>query len=397
MGEARERTSGDSAESFVTGAPTQPGSVSVCIIAQNEASRLPRALESVKWATEIIVVDGGSVDGTADVARRFGARVVFNPWPGFARQRNFAIDAAVGEWVLELDADEAVTPTLSDEVEQFLSSDLSACYDIAALPLRQYFLGRPLGPSGRYPMYRPRLFRRGLYRHDESRAVHEALRPRGPVYPLRGEIAHTLAGSVTEAATDLWRYSRLEARHVRSTPTARAAAVGILLRPSLKFAWRAVIAGGWRDGWRGMVKIAVDCTYDAFVWVWAIWLRLPPQGQGHSTGHFHARGSESKRVGLLVTRGTVLPIAWVRENLQADEVTIFLLRGANSVMETVAPPDRVAPVQPPTWMALLRALDVETMLRPFSILVDTGGLPKIVRAVGSRLVAASVVTVPQAE
>src|SRR5947209_3726192 len=91
--------------------------LSACLIVQDEQDRLPDALASVAFCDEVIVVDGGSGDGTVQIARAGGARVIENPWPGFAAQRNVALDAARGEWILEIDADERVSPPLRRSIE----------------------------------------------------------------------------------------------------------------------------------------------------------------------------------------------------------------------------------------------------------------------------------------
>ena len=86
--------------------------LSITIVAWNEEERLRACLESVAWADEIIVVDGESTDKTVALAREFTDRVWVRPWPGFAAQKNFALEQATGDWVLSLDADERVTPEL---------------------------------------------------------------------------------------------------------------------------------------------------------------------------------------------------------------------------------------------------------------------------------------------
>jgi glycosyltransferase involved in cell wall biosynthesis len=82
--------------------------VTVAIITKNEAARIEAALASVAWADEIVVVDAGSTDSTADIAREAGARVVVEGWPGFPQQKNRAAALATHDWVLSIDADEAI-------------------------------------------------------------------------------------------------------------------------------------------------------------------------------------------------------------------------------------------------------------------------------------------------
>ncbi len=155
--------------------------LSACLIVQDEQDNIAGALDSVSFCDEVIVVDGGSTDRTVEIARARGATVIENPWPGFAAQRNVALDAAQGSWVLELDADERVTPLLRASIERLLASPPPQAA-IAVFPLRHWFLGRLLGPSGKYPAYRSRLFKPSVYRHDEARGVHEGIEPRELVF-----------------------------------------------------------------------------------------------------------------------------------------------------------------------------------------------------------------------
>src|SRR5919199_91752 len=221
--------------------------LAACLIVRDEEERLPGALASVAFCDEIVVVDSGSRDATAAIARAAGARVVENPWPGFAAQRNVALDHATADWVLEIDADERVTPALEEAIRAFLA-DPPAGVDLAAMPRRDIFLGRRLFRAATYPGYRFRMLRRGAYRHDETRTVHEGLLPRGRVWSLGGDLEHLLATNWREVVTDMVRYARLESRMVPRPVVGRTAAIGLLARPAAKFAYRLVIGGGWRDG-----------------------------------------------------------------------------------------------------------------------------------------------------
>src|ERR1700684_4246437 len=118
--------------------------ISACIITRDEASSLPDCLASVAFCDEIVVVDSGSLDATTAIARGAGALVVDQPWLGFAAQRNVALDHASGAWVLEVDADERVSPELRAEILRFLA-DVPAGVDLGALPRREILVGHRLG------------------------------------------------------------------------------------------------------------------------------------------------------------------------------------------------------------------------------------------------------------
>ena len=97
--------------------------LSVTVIAWNEEERLRACLESVAWADEIVVVDAESGDKTVQIAHEYTDKVSVRAWPGFAAQKNFAIDQATGDWILSLDADERVTPELRERVRAILKED----------------------------------------------------------------------------------------------------------------------------------------------------------------------------------------------------------------------------------------------------------------------------------
>src|SRR3989442_9210630 len=165
---------------------TQPR-LSVVVVTLNEEERLRACLESAAWADELIVVDALSQDKTAQIAREFTDRVVVRPWPGFAAQKNFALDQATGDWILSLDADERVTPELRACVEDILRGDGPAAgYSV---PRRNIFWGRWVRHGRLYPDRQMRLFRRGRGRFVDVE-VHESVRVDGPVERLEAPLLH---------------------------------------------------------------------------------------------------------------------------------------------------------------------------------------------------------------
>src|SRR5471032_2996377 len=127
--------------------------LSVAIVTLNEEAALVRTLASVAWAEEIVVVDSGSTDRTVEIARSYGARVIEREWPGFAAQKNIAIEQCTGTWVLSLDADEELTPELQQEIQQLLAhgtDQIFADVDAFYLKRRNMFLGRWIRHGGFY-------------------------------------------------------------------------------------------------------------------------------------------------------------------------------------------------------------------------------------------------------
>jgi len=347
---------------------TGRATVCACIIARDEEQRLPAALASVAFCDEVVVVDSGSRDRTTEVARTAGARVIEHPWRGFGAQRNVAIDTAAGDWILEIDADERITRRLRAEIEAFLA-DPPEGVDICAVPCRDLFMGGRLGPSAKYPKYRLRLFRRGAYRHDERLAVHEGLWAFGRTWAFEGDLEHVLADTFPEAIRDAICYARLEAEQLSGLPSAGARIQGVVVRPLAKLAYRLVVDGGWRDGWRGLAKISLDCWADALVWVLA---------RGASTdGKTPAHYAQER-----VRRGPVRLLAIASGSDSTSRATRWLMSartaGADVALLTDCPPDanggllHVRELERLTPLRLIRALDAETQLRGVDALVPWG-------------------------
>lgn len=163
--------------------------LSVIIITKNEAANIEACLESVGFADEMIVLDSGSVDATADLARKMGAKVVVaKDWPGFGPQKNRALALANGDWVLSIDADERVPPQLADEIRKIVSSPIKNAFEI---PRLTQFCGRWIRHCGWTPDHVLRLFRRGSASFSND-LVHErvALEPNVKLGRLREPLLH---------------------------------------------------------------------------------------------------------------------------------------------------------------------------------------------------------------
>jgi hypothetical protein len=342
------------------------------VIATNEEERLPACLASVAFCDEIVVVDGGSRDATAELAERAGARVVRQDWLGFPAQRNVALDNATCDWVIEVDADERVSPELRRELQDFLA-DPPPGVDIGAFPIRHRYLGGRLGPSAKYPDYRHRLFRRGAYRHDTDRTVHEGIWPRGPVAAFSGELEHELAGSLGEALRDVWSYARREAAQLSPPPGARPYLTGMFARPPAKLAYRLTAGGGWRDGWRGGLHVALAALSDALVWARALRRRGAAGGEAAPVAHFSGAGPGTRA-------GPPRVVAVAHGRARAEDAARWLERAAGAGLDvalitdasTAAQTVRTLEVPGLGPFRLARAVDAEHQLRPIDALVPAG-------------------------
>lgn len=236
--------------------------LSAVVIAQNNADSITRCVESLAFAGEVIVVDGGSHDGTAEAARAAGARVVVNPWPGFSAQRAFAFAQARGEWILSCDSDEAVTPELADEVRRIVDS--SPAENGFWIPRRNRFLGRRIdhGPWARDRVLR--LFRRECGRVTDRR-VHEGVVVDGATGTLVHAIDHHTHRTLSESVARLNRYTSLEAPE--RAGRRRVGVVDAVFPPLGVFAKYYLLRGGWRDGIHGFLLSAITAMYKSVLYI----------------------------------------------------------------------------------------------------------------------------------
>jgi glycosyltransferase involved in cell wall biosynthesis len=233
-------------------------SISVVVITKNEEANIERCLASVAWADEIVVVDSGSVDRTAEIARRFTQRVYDEPWRGFGAQKNLALSYATGDWVLSLDADEWVSESLRDELKAAAQSDGLEAWRV---PRRSSFCGKFLKHSGWWPDYVTRFFRRGKARFSDHR-VHERIIVDGRTGTLKSPLMHESYRTLDQVIEKMNRYSTLAAQDLHSR--GRSASVFTALGRGLwAFIRTYALRAGFLDGREGlMVAVATaESTY----------------------------------------------------------------------------------------------------------------------------------------
>lgn len=243
--------------------------LSAVIIARNEERMIEAAIASCAFADEVVVVDGGSTDATVSLAGRAGARVVERPFEDFARQRNFALSRASGEWALFVDADERVTPGLRDEIAALLAGKPEA--DGYEVPRRAMALGRWLGWHFGKIDAPLRLVRRAVASCAPA-PVHERLEvSTGRTGRLRGELVHLTHRSIAELVDKINRYSDIEAedlsRRGGAAPSRRA-----IVASFPRYFWRFWRSGLRREGMVGAVEAAL-LAFDRTLVLAKLWER----------------------------------------------------------------------------------------------------------------------------
>jgi glycosyltransferase involved in cell wall biosynthesis len=239
--------------------------VTCLVLAQNCAPVLARCLHSLSFADDLLVIDGGSRDDTVAVARALGARVVVNPWPGFAAQRRFALSQARHEWVFFCDSDEEVSPELDAEIRIVLARARGAgAPNGYKVPRRSQFLGAWMD-VGPWALDTPlRLFRAAGARVTEA-SVHEGIQVDGPVALLASPLFHYTHTTLAESISRLNRYTTLEARD--RVERRRVSMLDPLFSPAGVFLKYYVVRGCWRAGMRGYLLACTTAIYKMVLYV----------------------------------------------------------------------------------------------------------------------------------
>lgn len=244
-------------------------SLSVVMIAKNEAELLTECLQSVAWADEIIVLDSGSSDGSVALAESLGAKVyTHTDWQGFGKQRQQAQSYATQDYVLMLDADERITPELRQSIEQALASaDDNVVYSLGR---RNLFLGRFMRHSGWYPDRVNRLYANQRYRYNDD-LVHESLNTGGAkIVPLSGDLLHL-------TCRDFFAFQRKQLHYAeqwaiqRHQAGKRSGFLSILTHTLGAFCKTWLLRAGFLDGKQGLLLAVVNAqyTFNKYAALWA--------------------------------------------------------------------------------------------------------------------------------
>ncbi len=195
--------------------------ISAIIIAKNEEKRIGDCLKSIKWVDEIIVVDNGSTDKTVAIAKKQGAKIIGVSKATFSDLRNKGIKEAKGNWLLYVDSDERVTPSLRREISQLISKPVSQ-YSAYAIPRKNIVLGKELkhGGFGKFD-YVKRLFKKDKLKkwtgdlHEEPNYLHKGRLTIGrenELGHLKNKMTHIKAKTLSEMVEKTNTWSEIEAR-----------------------------------------------------------------------------------------------------------------------------------------------------------------------------------------
>ena len=232
--------------------------LSALVITLNEEKRLPACLASVRFADEIVVVDSGSRDRTLEIARGYTDKIFHQDWLGMNGQKAFALTQTTGDWIFNLDADEATTPELQAEVQAIVARPevQEAGFTI---PRLTFYQGRWIRHGGWYPDRKLRLFRRGLGRFA-GEDPHDQVKIAGPVGELRGELLHYTYEDLAHQVSALSQYAWAAAQ-AKQKAGERFRRHRLLLHPPGAFLRAYLLQQGFRDGLPGLLIAGMNAFY----------------------------------------------------------------------------------------------------------------------------------------
>jgi glycosyltransferase involved in cell wall biosynthesis len=247
----------------------RPKRISAAIIAMNEEDRIVSLLDSLNFVDEIVVVDSGSTDNTVKICERYGANVIPHEWMGYVLQKQFAMDRTSGEWILCLDADEAVSVELRSEITEALNNvdDKVVAFSI---PRLSRYLGKWIYHGGWYPDRKVRLVRRGKASWVGD-SIHEKLEPVGITVQLSNPILHYVYRDISDQVKTINAFSSVVASGAVKSCTWVYVLLGVFHSIG-KFLECAIWKKGLLDGVPGLI-IAINSSFYVFLKHAKIWER----------------------------------------------------------------------------------------------------------------------------
>jgi glycosyltransferase involved in cell wall biosynthesis len=249
--------------------------ISGVVICLNEADRIGRCLESLAFCDEIVVVDSGSMDGTREIARKYTPTVIEQPFLGYVKQKNYALARAKNDWVICLDADEALSPELAANIRGALARNPEGVsgYELDRVT---HYLGVWHDRGEWYPDWQLRVFRRSRG-HWGGLDPHDRVELDGQVLRLQGRLLHWNYRNLSDHIQTMDRFSARMARSLADSGV-RFRKRDLVLRPLARFAKSYLLQQGFRKGIPGLI-VSVAGAYYVFMKYAKLW-ELERQAKG---------------------------------------------------------------------------------------------------------------------
>jgi len=238
--------------------------ISAVIITRNEELNITDCLKSISWVDEIILVDAESTDKTVELAKYFTSKVFIHRWEGFAKQKEFAVSQASNEWILNVDADERISPFLKEEIISLIDKDIDGYY----LRRENYFLKKHIKSCGWDNDYQLRLMRKSKTRLTD-RLVHEGFAVDGKTERLKNRLVHYTFTSIDKTISKINHYSSLRAEELfkRNKKNGGFTIIAHGLAAFFRF---FIVLRGYKDGVHGLI-ISIFNSITTFLVYMKVW------------------------------------------------------------------------------------------------------------------------------
>lgn len=243
--------------------------LSVVISAYNEEKNIKECLESVKWASEIILVDSGSTDKTVEIAKNYQVKIFPQPNNLMLNvNKNYGFTKANNEWILNLDADERVTPELEKEIKVAMEQWSNGAIVGFWLPRKNIIFGKWIEYSGWSPDYQLRLFRKGKGNFS-GKHIHELLIVDGETAYLKNHLLHLNYNSITQFLNKLSFYTENEAENLLRS-SKKIVWQDSVRMPTEEFLKRFFVQKAHKDGLHGLILSMLMAFYHLVIFcrVW---------------------------------------------------------------------------------------------------------------------------------
>lgn len=223
--------------------------ISVALLTFNEEDNVAECLESVKWADEIILVDEKSSDKTVSIVKKYTKNIfLVDHDPMFHKNKQYALEKCTGDWILQIDADEVVTPELKTEILTIINNEKYIGYQI---PRKNRIFGKYMEHTGWYPDYQVKLFKNGKG-HYPCKTVHELIEISGEVGTLKNDFLHHHYNSISQFLARLDKYTTNDAQYLLKKGE-KINWTDAVKFPADEFFRRFFLWEGYKDGLHGLV------------------------------------------------------------------------------------------------------------------------------------------------
>lgn len=245
--------------------------ISAVLITKNEEANIEDCLKSVLFLDEVIVIDAKSTDRTVEIVKKYTSKVIVKEWSNFAEQKNYGINLAKNNWIINIDADERISLELASEIIKIKDSlekedNLIRGYKI---PVKNYYFDKFLKHGGFYPDFHLRLFDK-RYGKFESRIinVHEGVHIAGEIRNLKGYIIHYTYKNIKDYFFKFNKYTTMESQGYFNNRF-YSTGYNLIIKPLHRFVKNYIIKVGFLDGISGFLA----CIFSSF-YIFVVELKL---------------------------------------------------------------------------------------------------------------------------